>query len=331
MGSRPTAPRNWKEGLLLRRYHFPPSGEKESDLATRIDYGGVGYFFPLGTPDQAVAAQKAKQIYEFVAKEGWAAANRVHSRELIIAFEWCLQPVLWTYTTIHTLLGDAPTTAQPTEITPPDAKRVLIVELDDGIRRALSWSINQEAGFASVTCSAVEDFRESIARHKPVFVIVNRNLAGRLGLDSPGSLALIQAGLPVVTYSAYADGDQMFVSTPGGAEGYLVKRVKPSSLLEPVSPASNLQKLALEALVTQVKTYFQKLVQATSAHDRSAISKLTQREQEVLALMSKGCVDKEIAQIMGISAWTVHGHIKNIFERLNVHTRTEAVVRYLEK
>ena len=44
-----------------------------------------------------------------------------------------------------------------------------------------------------------------------------------------------------------------------------------------------------------------------------------------------GCVDKEIAQAMGISVWTVHGHIKKVFEQLNVRTRTEAVIRYLEK
>ena len=48
-------------------------------------------------------------------------------------------------------------------------------------------------------------------------------------------------------------------------------------------------------------------------------------------LLSKGCVDKEISTAMGISVWTVHGHIKKIFERLNVRTRTEAVIRHLEK
>ncbi len=61
------------------------------------------------------------------------------------------------------------------------------------------------------------------------------------------------------------------------------------------------------------------------------VSRLTRRENEVLALLSKGRADKEIAQALGISAWTVHGHIKSIFERLGVRTRTGAVVRYLEK
>jgi DNA-binding NarL/FixJ family response regulator len=61
------------------------------------------------------------------------------------------------------------------------------------------------------------------------------------------------------------------------------------------------------------------------------VARLTHREREVMELLSKGCVDKEIAQAMGISVWTVHGHIKSIFERLQVRTRTEAVIRFLEK
>ncbi|MGA2871453.1 MAG: LuxR C-terminal-related transcriptional regulator, partial [Verrucomicrobiota bacterium] len=79
------------------------------------------------------------------------------------------------------------------------------------------------------------------------------------------------------------------------------------------------------------KAYFKKLLQSPSSGDKSALAKLTRRECEVLALLTKGLVDKEIAQAMGISIWTVHGYIKSIFERLKVHTRTEAVVRYLEK
>jgi DNA-binding NarL/FixJ family response regulator len=51
----------------------------------------------------------------------------------------------------------------------------------------------------------------------------------------------------------------------------------------------------------------------------------------VLSHLSKGYVDTEIAQAMGISAWTVRGHVKTIFEQLNVRTRTETVIRYLEK
>jgi DNA-binding CsgD family transcriptional regulator len=58
---------------------------------------------------------------------------------------------------------------------------------------------------------------------------------------------------------------------------------------------------------------------------------LTSREREVLDYLSKGYIDKEIAEALGISAWTVHGHIKSIFEKFDVHSRTAAVVKYLQK
>jgi DNA-binding NarL/FixJ family response regulator len=60
-------------------------------------------------------------------------------------------------------------------------------------------------------------------------------------------------------------------------------------------------------------------------------SHLTQREQEVLALLSKGQSDKEIAEWLRISIHTVHEHVRNIFEKLRVHNRTEAVVKFLQK
>jgi DNA-binding NarL/FixJ family response regulator len=326
-----TGNRNVKEGLLLRRYHFPPSGQRDQDLSARIEDSGLGYYFPLGTPDPNLAADKARQIYELISKEGWAAANKCFCRELIVAFEWCLQPVLWTYTTIHTLVG---TRSVPELDSPPanrNRQRVLVVEMDAGIRKALCWSINQQPGFCSLPCSNVDTFGPEVARHKPHLVMLNRNLAGRLGVENAGTITSIRPGLGALTYSVYADGDQMFVSTPGGAEGYLVKRVKADRLLEPVTTVSNRHELMFENLLGDVKSYFKKLLHSPSPNDKSALAKLTRRECEVLALLTKGLVDKEIAQAMGISIWTVHGYIKSIFERLQVHTRTEAVVRYLEK
>jgi DNA-binding CsgD family transcriptional regulator len=61
------------------------------------------------------------------------------------------------------------------------------------------------------------------------------------------------------------------------------------------------------------------------------MAKLTPREHEILVLLAKGYLAKEIADSLGISIWTVHGHAKSIFEKLNVHTRTEAVVKFLQK
>jgi DNA-binding NarL/FixJ family response regulator len=324
-------PRDWKNYLLLRRYRFPPSGESEQDLAARIDHAGVGYFFPLGTPDMDTAAAQAAQIYQIVVEQGWASAFQLFPRELIVSFEWCMDPVLWTYTTIHTLVGKQTTSIPGALPSNPNRQRVLVVELDAGIRRALCWSIDQQPGFVSVPVDPVDDFPPALELHKPRLVLLNRNLAGRIGHKTAGNISLIQPGIPALTYSVHVDGDQMFVSTPGGAAGYLVKRVSPDRLLEPILKVASRSELVTEDFPLRVKYYFQELLQLPSSQTPSALAKLTRREGEVLRLLSKGCVDKEIAQAMGISAWTVHGHIKKIFEQLQVRTRTEAVIRYLEK
>jgi DNA-binding NarL/FixJ family response regulator len=322
---------NWKDRLILRRYRFPASGESEQDLATRIEQGGVGYFFPLGTSDIDAAAAKAVRIYQAVLTQGWNSVFQQFPRELIVSFEWCMNPVLWTYTTIHTLVGKRPEIALDSPPAGPKRQNVLVVELDAGIRRALCWSINQQADFGSVACDSIEAFTQALATQKPRMVLLNRNLAGRIGFKSTGTIAPIQPGIPMLTYSVHVDGDQMFVSTPGGAGGYLVKRVKPDRLLEPILSVASRSELMTDDLLLRVKYYFQELLQLRSTHDNSALAKLTRREHEVLAHLSKGYVDKEIAQAMGISVWTVHGHIKKIFEQLKVRTRTEAVIRYLEK
>jgi DNA-binding NarL/FixJ family response regulator len=322
---------NWKDRLILRRYRFPASGESEQDLAVRIDHGGTGYFFPLGTPDLETAAAKAARIYQTAVKKGWNSVFKLFPRELIVSFEWSMNPVLWTYTTIHTLVGKSAGTSADPAPTNPNRQRVLVVELDAGIRRALCWCIDQQAGFGSIPCDSPESFAQALALHKPRMVLLNRNLAGRIGHKSAGTIAPIQPGVPALTYSVHIDGDQMFVSTPGGAGGYLVKRIKPDRLLEPIVNAVSRSELMTDDLLLRVKYYFQELLQLPSSHDNSALARLTLREREVLALLSKGCVDKEIAQAMGISVWTVHGHVKRIFAQLNVRTRTEAVIQYLEK
>lgn len=321
----------WRQRLLLRRHHFPAVPGSEADLSVRIDKAGAGFFFPLGTPDPEGAAARACQIFQTVAKQGWSAVRRRFSRELIVAFEWCTNPVLWTYTTIHTLVGEPAERKADLPPANPNRQRILVVETDVGIRRALCWSVSQQPGFVSVPCDSTASFTHARKVHRPRLVLLNRNLAGPIGFKTAGVISPIQAGVPALAYSVYADGDQMFTSTPGGAAGYMVKRVRPDRLLEPILKVTDRSELITEDFQLRVKYYFQELLQLRPDHNNQAMLKLTHRERQVMELLSKGCVDKEIAQVMGISVWTVHGHIKNIFKRLQVRTRTEAVIHYLDK
>lgn len=311
--------------LLQRPYRFPASGGSEQDFSVYVDCGGKGFYFPLGTSDAEIAAAKARQVCQAAVNEGWDAACRQFSRELIVSFEWCMDPVLWTYTTIHTLVGKRTVRKTDSFSASPHRQHVLVIEPDAGIRQSLCWCIDQQEGFAAIPCDSVESCPSILALHKPRMVLLNRNLTGVIDFK------FARSKMPTVTYSVHADGNQMFAFTPGGADGYLIKRVKPDRLLEPILKAANGSELMTPDLLARVKYYFQDLLQLRSQRENPALTRLTQRERETLEYLSKGFVDKEIAQAMGISAWTVHGHIKSIFERLQVRTRTEAVIRYLER
>jgi len=82
----------------------------------------------------------------------------------------------------------------------------------------------------------------------------------------------------------------------------------------------------------RVRDYFQSLYGFTRpGEETQALASLTALEQEILNHLSKGFLDKEIASALSISIWTVHNHLKHIYEKLGVHTRTEAVLKYLQK
>jgi DNA-binding NarL/FixJ family response regulator len=326
-----TDARHWAEQLLVRRYRFPASGDPEKSLAARIGHAGGAYYFPLGSADLQEAARLASRIYCHIVKEGWEAACKVFPRELIVAFEWSANPILWTYTTVHTLVGRLAHVPATTAPTPGAVHRVMIVETDAGLRRALAWCINHQPGFCSIACESPEKFANAFAAHKPGLVLLNRSLAERMGIEFPGGLTSLRGGALTLAYSVSVDGDHMFVSTPGGAEGYMLKRVSPANVLDPMLQAGGLPAARADDCLAPVKLFFKGLLRPRIGPHADALAKLTPRENEVLLLLSKGGVGKEIAQAMGISVWTVHGHIKKIFERLGVRTRTEAVVRFLEK
>jgi len=326
-----TDARFWKEQLLVRRYRFPASCEPEKSFAARIGHAGSAYFFPLGTSEPEGAAGAAGRIYCAIVKRGWEAAGKLFPRELIVAFEWCADPIMWTYTTVHTLVGPLASIEVAPAPAPAERHRVVIVETDPGLRRALTWCINHQSGFCAVPCESPEAFAQVAAAQKPKLVLLNRSLAERMGIPFPGGLNALPSGALTLAYSVSVDGDHMFVSTPGGANGYMLKRVEPASVLDPMLKAGKFAATSVEEILESVNLFFKGLLRPRAGQHSDSLSKLTPRENEVLLLLSKGCVDKEIAQAMGISLWTVHGHIKKLFDRLNVRTRTEAVIRYLEK
>ncbi len=323
----------WQPRLLHRKYLELTHADATEEFSVRVEHAGTSYYFRLGTSNAERAAAQAASIHRMVTRQGWEAANERFRRELTVAFRWADNPVAWTYTTIHThapALHEPPVAAFASQTQPLN---VAVVESDAGIRHTLAGSINGQAGFCCGTTFAnVTEAIQGIRRRPIQLVLANHSLADKPGTEGLDTLKSVAPGVASLRYSVYEDSDQLFASVPGGVAGYLLKRTPPNKILEPVADTLGKGKLPGAEMAVCVQQYFRRVLPPLpDSGGIQAMSQLTHREHEVLALLSKGYLDKEIADALRISIWTVHGHVKNIFEKLNVHSRTGAVVMFLQK
>lgn len=318
----------WKRRLTFRPYPAKPNRETMPELAVSIEHAGISHYFPLGTPNEAEAVAKASEIHGTIVANGWKAANRLYKRELSLALRWLDNPLAWTYTTFHTW-NETPTKGLANEI--GIVRNIALVEPDAGVRTSIMASLSSEPGYSCRFCySRFSEALLEVARQPIDLVLVN----GMLREESTNVrlLDLKRCGRPVVGlfYSIYEDADQLFKSTPGGSFGYMLKRTVLSKILDPIAGATGA--LTYDLMAKCVRDYFQRLICALpSGPSTLDMARLTAREREILSLLAKGHVTKEISDALRISEWTVNGHVKSLLDKLNVHSRTEAVVKYLEQ
>jgi DNA-binding NarL/FixJ family response regulator len=321
----------WRRRLILRKYPEPLQPSAKGEFSVRIEHARTKQYFPLGTSDENEAALRAMSIYRTVVNKGWDRANERFHRELSFALRWQDSPLAWTYTTIHTRRSGGVPAPVPDRPGQPPARNVVFIEPDAGIRFALVACANSQEGYrCDAAVSGAREALREIQRRRVDLVLANHDSLGETDVACLEELHQIRPGLVVLPYSVFADTDQLFKSTPGGAVVYMLKRTAPNRLFEPIAPLT--RTLTHEHIAAQIRDYFHQLsAMLPSGPPFWKLAKLTPREQEVLALMSKGDLVKEIAGTLGISNWTVQDHVKNIFEKLKVHSRTEAVIKYLQR
>jgi DNA-binding NarL/FixJ family response regulator len=319
----------WAQRLIHRKYTelFRPNAARE--FSVRVEHAGTSYYFPLGTDKPKDAAKNAARIYRVVEGQGWDSACKRFPRELSVAFRWSDNPLAWTYTTVLTQVsGPAKQPAgQFNKFT------VGIVESDPGLREVLAWCINQQEG-----CRCVETFASGAAalaearRHPIDLLLVSQNLADKSGIACLNELSAIAPKIFGLLFSVFEDSEQLFEAAPGGAPCYVFRRTPPTKILVPIEAVLKSGARTREQFNSSVRRYFQDVVISSPIYGApDDLSNLTPREHEILGLLSKGHPDKEIADFLRISTWTVHGHLKKIFEKLGAHNRTDAVVKYLNK
>jgi len=204
---------------------------------------------------------------------------------------------------------------------------VSIIEDDSRIRESLAILID---GGENVRCISTHATGEDALKHlplkKPDVVLMDINLPGMSGIECARKLKALQPKVQILMLTMYEDHDLVFQALTAGASGYLVKRTSPANILEAIQEVYSGASPMSGKIARTVVEYFQKL-QHTSPQQEH----LSPREKEILDLLVKGYRYKEIADALAIGFETVRSHLKNIYEKLHVHSRTEAVVKYLQK
>lgn len=202
---------------------------------------------------------------------------------------------------------------------------VAIVEDDRRVRESLTVLIN---GTENIRCisshSSAEEAIEHIVFKKPDVVLMDINLPGMTGIECVRKLKAQLPQVQILMLTMYEDDEKVFQSLVAGASGYLVKRTSPSELLNAIQEVHSGASPMSGKIARTVVEYFHKQKQASPQQEP-----LSKREEEILRLLSKGYRYKEIADALAISFETVRSHLKNIYDKLHVHSRTEAVVKYL--
>lgn len=204
--------------------------------------------------------------------------------------------------------------------------KVAIVDDDDGVRTKLVYAVARFGG-----CACVGQFasgEEALARLPacaPEVVLMDINLPGMNGIECVRQLKLAHPAIEFIMLTVYEDTESVFNALAAGASGYLLKLVPRPELLEAIQRVHAGGSPMTSHIARKVVQSFRQ-----PAPMAAETAKLSPREQEVLEDPAKGFLYKEISHALDISYDTVHNHIRHIYEKLHVRSRTQAVTKYLD-
>lgn len=201
---------------------------------------------------------------------------------------------------------------------------VAIVEDDFKTRENLQTILREAPGFQCLGAFASgEAALEGLPKLRPEVVLMDINLPKMSGVECTRQLKLLRPESLIVMLTVYDDSDRIFHALQMGASGYLLKRSPADEILRAIqdvrkggSPMSNyIARKVVQSFLRQ------------GASEKPA-ENLSKRETEVLEYVAQGYTNKEVAEALGLSVETIHAYLKNIYTKLHVRSRTEAVMKF---
>ncbi len=203
--------------------------------------------------------------------------------------------------------------------------KVAIVEDDAEIREGLAVLINGSSGYRCVaTFPDAEHAIAALPSLSPDVVLMDIHLPKMSGIECTEKLKAEHPNLQIVMLTVYEDDDQVFRSLAAGATGYVLKKTPPADLLEAIGSVFAGGSPMSDRIARKVVQEFHRVGRSSKE-----IENLTDRETEVLSYIAKGYPDKAIAEKLFISSETVRSHIRSVYQKLHVRSRTQAALKFL--
>ena len=204
---------------------------------------------------------------------------------------------------------------------------VAIVEDNVDCRLGTSYILRSLPGITVLgEFGTAEAFFDSLSKSVPDVVLLDIGLPGMSGIEAVECLNARFPGVRTVILSVHEDDENVFRAICGGAIGYLAKPVRPATLQEAVESASAGGTPMSPHVARRVLEMFR-----TYAPPRQADHNLTEREIRVLERLVEGDGYKEIGDVLFISVHTVRAHLRNIYDKLHVHSKSQAVSKALQE
>jgi DNA-binding NarL/FixJ family response regulator len=207
----------------------------------------------------------------------------------------------------------------------PNTVKVTIIEDQRDVREGLAVLIGGSPGFRCIASfRTMEEALRHMEGNLPDIVLTDIGLPGMSGVEGIRIMKASHPELPILALTVYDDDDDIFEALCAGASGYLLKNTPPARLLENLREAAS----GGAPMSPEVARRVIKLFREFRPPDRSSYT-LTQQETELLRLIVEGHSYKTAASRLGISTSTVSFHLQNIYTKLQVHSKSEAVAKAL--
>ncbi|MGZ3899245.1 MAG: response regulator transcription factor [Bacteroidia bacterium] len=204
--------------------------------------------------------------------------------------------------------------------------QVGIIEDDIHIRESLKFLINGSEGFSCVhTFENAKDALEKIPALNLDVVLTDIHLPDKTGIECVTELKPKCLNTQFLMCTSFEDSESVFKALKAGATGYLTKTTQPSKLLDAIVDIYKGGSPMSSHIARKIISSFQE------TEKNAELEKLSQREQEIIQLLAKGLRYKEIADKLSLSTETVRTHIRNIYQKLQVNSRTDALNKIFKK